>query len=136
VNHEELSELLRSLPRQSASVGFTTRVMARARDRRIRAPQWRFAMATMFVVAIAIISVAGVKITERNERLRLDQLRQEQADLRRELEQLKEISREAEPVVYIGTSGSYDVVVDVPRQNSKVSSTNVPVVFVSSDGAL
>lgn len=135
MNHEELSELLRTLPRESASVGFTTRVVANARDRRSRRPQWRLATATMLVVVIAAVSVIGVKITERNERERMAQLRQEQAAIRKELNQLKEITRDAEPVVYIGASGSYDVVVDV-SPNGKVSSTNVPVVFVSSDGAL
>lgn len=133
MNHEELSKLLRSLPRQSASAGFTTRVVAKARDRRIRRPQWKFVTATMLVVVV--LSIAGVRISERNERARLKELRQEQAEIRKELNQLKEISRDAEPVVYIGTSGSYDVVMDVSR-NGKVSSTNVPVVFVSSDGAL
>lgn len=134
MNHEELSELLRSLPRQPASTGFTTRVVAKARDRRIRRPQWKFVTATM-VVVVVVLSIAGVRISERNERARLNELRQEQAEIRKELNQLKEISRDAEPVVYIGTSGSYDVVMDVSR-NGKVSSTNVPVVFVSSDGAL
>ena len=93
-------------------------------------------MATMLVVALAVISVAGVRLSERHERTRLNQLRHEQAELRKELEQLKAATRESEPVVYIGNSGSYDLVLDVPSQNSKVSSTNVPVVLVSSDGAL
>jgi hypothetical protein len=136
VNHEELSELLRSLPRENASNGFTTRVMAHARERRAERPRWRVAAATALVAIIVMVSVAGVRLAERrDERLRVEKMRAEQVQLRNELELLKEMSKKTDPVVYVGSSGSYDVVLDVSKQK-RVTSTSVPVVFVADDGSL
>ncbi len=133
MNHEELSELLRTLPRETASSGFTSQVMRRTRVRRVEAPRWRLVMATALVAILAMVSVAGVRLVAQRERTA--RIRAEQIDLRRELEQLKAISKDAEPVVYVGSSGAYDVVLDVSKQK-RITSTNVPVILVSDDGSL
>ncbi len=136
MNHEELSELLRTLPRETASTGFTSRVMGRTRTRGAAAPRLRFATATALVAILVMVSVAGARMVEHREtRVRTAKMRAEQLELRKELDQLKAITKQAEPVIYVGSSGAYDVVLDVSKQK-RVTSTSVPIVFLSDDGSL
>lgn len=141
VNHDELSDLLQALPKTDASHGFTTRVIATVTERRrtVAAPRYRFAIAAVLVAMLTTLSVVGTKVVERqHERARLAQLRNERQQIEKELNELKALSKAADPVVYLGSANGVDLVVDVSKvKPAAVTAKEEPVALVvSDDGAL
>ena len=117
----DLGELLRELPREPASAGFTARVVARLpRSEERPFPRQRFAVA-MAALVVALGS-AGVLRQQGLEREALRQARQAEArrtlrEIRSEHErltrQLHEMSQTG--VVYVGGNEDVDLVVDLSR---------------------
>ncbi len=132
MSRDELSDLLQSLPRESASDGFTSRTVARAAERRHAAPHLRAAFA---IVLSAIVLLSGaIGIRRHQQRIRVQQIRAEQQQIRKELEELKTLSNEREPRVFVGSSGSYDIVVGL-KQRSRPAEAPRPVSLqIPADG--
>ncbi len=119
MSHDELTDLLESLPRETVSAGFTARTVARAREAadggRRTAVGFTFRAALAVALMLAIFGGA-LGIRHHREEVRLQRLRAEQEEIRRELDQLKAMSKERDPRVVVGTSGGYAFVLGVqPR---------------------
>lgn len=141
MNHDELSDLLHTLPRTEASHGFTTRVIAKVTERPspMPVPRYRFAIAAVLVAMLTTLSVVGTKVVERqHERARIAQLRNERQQIEKELNELKAMSKAADPVVYLGSANGVDLVVDVSKvKPAAVPAKEEPVALVvADDGAL
>lgn len=140
MSHDELSDLLESLPRETASPGFTARTVACATDASARRQRTtvgftlRAALATVLVLAIFTFGALGIR--HHREEVRLEQLRVEQEQIRKELDQLKAISQERDSRVLVGTSGGYDFVVGVkPRAQWNPGTHPQPVsLHIDNDG--
>jgi hypothetical protein len=123
VSHDELSDLLRSLPREAASIGFTARTVARTGQRH-RSMSLRVAFA-MLLSAIVLLSGA-IGIRRHQGQVRLQQFRAEQREMQKELDELKALASERDPQVFVGSSGSYDFVVGL-KQRSRSAGQPRPV---------
>lgn len=121
----QLSRLLSELPRDEASPYFTAGVLSRIRQRRPvpRAGLWRLALATTFAAAL-LVSGLGLREfrdqhrhwKERQEAIaRLESLEARKQRLEDEIRTLQRLARDAQPVVYLGSTSNLDVVVDLRR---------------------
>ncbi len=124
MSHDELTDLLESLPHQTASRDFTARTLARVGQRRRPRPHLRNAFAIVLSAIVLLSGAIGVRQHER--KVRLHQLRVEQQQIQKELEELKALSSAREPRVFVGSSGSYDFVVGL-KERSRTTSAPRPV---------
>jgi len=111
---ERLDELLKSLPREGASDDFTARVLERIEQPRPRFAQqnrWLAAAAVIFIVVLGGIT-AGRMIEQKREEERLAAVRAAQAEIARELREVKRLSEQVDPVVYLGSGENVDYLVD------------------------
>lgn len=120
MDEERISQLLRSLPREEASPYFTAGVLRRLREGespRRRIPRRVLAaVAAVLVLALAFGAREGWhRYQLRQSRARLAALRAEHEALNTELRALRELAAEARPVVYLGSRGDVDLVVDLAR---------------------
>ncbi len=114
---QQLSDAIRQLPTRGASPGFTRRVLNDLDRGRRRSPRLRFlivAAAAALLLAIGL-QTARVRDASRAERLAAQarSLRAEHETLRRELEQLQRLADEAAPVLYLGATDQFDLVLDL-----------------------
>jgi hypothetical protein len=118
MNPEPLDQLFRSLPREKASELFTERVMARVRARTAEAaaPRRRLALAfaaLALVITTGLVGAAGWRRAQLAEQTDLAAARAEQQRLEIELQQLKEMTAELQPVFYVGSTPRYDYYIDL-----------------------
>lgn len=97
---------MRVLPREKASPAFTSEVLRKvrleeaAREDVRRVPfVWR--MAAGFAMALCIIAVVQVAVVQQQRREHLAELRAEQQKIEAELKAVKEIAKDAEPMVVL-----------------------------------
>ena len=116
---EDIGNLLRKLPKQKASSRFTERVMESLPETPPSVPGWRrpaFAIAAAAVLTIAVSS-AWDHWRERQERVeaaqRVEALRAEYESVQRELEELKFLAAESQPLLRLGGSGRVDFLMDL-----------------------
>ena len=106
---------MRLLPRTSASPAFTSEVMRavrNAREEEGRAPAvWR--LATAFALAAVLLLGVPLVITKQAENARVAVLRAEQQQLEAELEAVKQLAHEAEPMVVLENDDGTRVIMDV-----------------------
>ena len=132
MSHDELSDLLRSLPRQTAARDFTARTLARAGGRQHGFPHLRSVLA---IVVSAILLLSGaIGIRRHQQHVRVQQLRAEQQEIRKELEELKALSNEREPRVLVGSSGSVDFVVGLKRRPRPQGAAQPVSLRIADDG--
>jgi hypothetical protein len=136
MSDEELQGLLRSLPREGASEGFTEGVMARLDE--VRRPLYRdprLALAASLVLAVALWFGIGSWRDARQQ----DHARERVRALRTELEELqKDVSlmRELAPVLYLGGDDEVDLVIDMRRVlGEEQSDVLQPISLEDSSGA-
>lgn len=112
---EELRNLLRSLPRERASNGFTDEVLGRLDV--AKRPFYRQPRCAMAAGLVLILVVAGWFGTGRWQDARqAEQTRQRIQALRTELEQLQKgvtLLRDLAPVLYLGGDEDVDLVIDL-----------------------
>lgn len=120
MNDDDLSHLLKELPRHEASPAFTDRVLARLDEppkgsligtRRGLA----LAAAAMMIVGIWLGAAAWRDRAEQREIQRVRMMRDEYRELEVELEELRTLAREAQPVLDLGGSEQVDFVFDLRR---------------------
>lgn len=103
---------MRSLPRTNASPAFTREVMGRVRtDEGERPLVWR--MAAAFAMAACLIAVVQLAVMQQRQQARTVALRAEQQKLEADLETVKKIARDAEPVVVLENDQGTRVIVDI-----------------------
>ena len=108
---DPLRELMRTLPRASAEQDFTREVLLRLDRRPARRPRLLAAAATLLVGLLALGTFHEVRERQANAR----ELAEEQAAIRKELDELKRMAAEYEPVVYIDGK-EVDYVLDLREQ--------------------
>lgn len=130
MNDDRLKSLLKSLPRQEASPGFTRRVLERLDGGGARGAAgvagWsslRWAMAGAFAVVAAFVAGWAIFVAQPtvapngNAETRRADLRAEHEELMRELESLRREASTTSPMVYLGGTDQLDVVIDLGRKS-------------------
>ena len=117
MNDEDVSRLLRELPREEPSFDFTARVLAKV-DSSSRSGR-RNRASTLAWVGVALLGVVVSQgyFRERYQRskaaARVRELRDEYRELQTELEKLRTLTRELEPVLNLGGTEDVDFVFDL-----------------------
>lgn len=114
MNDIEIGESLRALPRASASPGFTSEVLRRIRQERSVQRQplvWRMAAAVAF--AACLIAAVQIGVMHHGQRQRIAKLRSERIKLAAELEAVKKIAQQTQPVVVFENDDGTRVIVDL-----------------------
>jgi len=111
MNDEDVSRLLRELPREEPSFDFTARVLAKVDSRSRSGRRNRASVLAWAAAALLGIFVSQGYLRERYQRSkaaeRVRELRDEYRELQTELEKLRTLTRELEPVLDLG--GTEDV---------------------------
>jgi anti-sigma-K factor RskA len=104
---------MRNLPRTSASPAFTREVMRNVgrASARPRPMFWRLAAA--FAMAAVVALLVNVAVLQHREQQRTLALRAEQQQLEAELEAVKKIARETEPMVVLENDRGTRVIMDL-----------------------
>ena len=112
MNDSQLGNWMRSLPRTNASPGFTSEVMRKARAGERRAPFfWR--MAAAVAIVFCLVALAQVAFIEQTQRRQQAVLRAEREQLQADLQEVKKIAEEAEPVVVLENDKGARVIMDL-----------------------
>lgn len=124
---ETIRKLLRQLPRETASVGLKTRVMERLSEPRATA-RWSGVLVPALAVVIVAAFVAMPILLERGgrnrqealeaqrqtaSRERVELLQREYRSLERELEDLRMMAAESQPVIGLQGDDQYDYLFDL-----------------------
>jgi hypothetical protein len=117
MNDDDLSKLLTKVPRQMSSSTFTDRVLERVqavggkpRGRRLRV----VAAAGAVLMGLWLgASALGERVERRRNAERIDSMRTEYRALQLELEELRWLASEAEPVLELGSTEQVDIVIDL-----------------------
>jgi hypothetical protein len=118
MSDEDIGRLIRELPRATASTGFSQRVLQKLDDASGR----RRARRRHFVLAITAAAVLAGLVSQDHLRRRLERsralervqaLRDEYQELQREVEKLRALAREADPVLELGGTERVDFVFDL-----------------------
>ena len=116
MNDEDLSQLLRELPREEPSFDFTRRVLAKV-DARSRSGRRSRAVLAWAAAALLGVLLSQGYLRERYQRsraaARVRELRDEYRELQAELEKLRVLTRELEPVLVLGGTEDVDFVFDL-----------------------
>jgi 7-keto-8-aminopelargonate synthetase-like enzyme len=111
---------MRSLPRRNASPAFTTEVMAKIGQGRPAAPfVWRLAAAV--AMAACLVAVLHLAAVHQLERTRTAELRAETRQLGADLEAVKRIASEIEPVVVLEDDRGTRVIMDLASASQPIS---------------
>lgn len=125
MNDQQLSEILRSLPKERAGGDFTAELLARL-EASPPATSSRWSRHRVVLAACLCLALLGGIVgawhwqrvdvqrvdARRQARAELEELRGEQRALERELAELVALTR-SEPVVYLGGSEEVDLVIDL-----------------------
>ena len=123
MNETQLSDLMRNQPRTSASPAFTRKVMlALRRDEKPRPMFWRLAAA--FAMAAVIVALVNVAVLQHRQQQQTLALRAERQKLAAELEAVKKIASEAEPMVVLENDRGTKVIMDLDTAIQPVSQRN------------
>jgi hypothetical protein len=122
MNDEDVSRLLRELPREEPSFDFTARVLARV-DRPRTGRRNRASALAWVGAALLGVALSQGYLRERYERskaaARVRELRDEYRELQAELEKLRILTRELDPVLDLGGTGDVDFVFDLRELASR-----------------
>src|SRR5688572_1683589 len=111
MNETKIGDWMRTLPRATASPAFASEVRRKIRqDERQQPVVWRFAAA--FAMAACLVAVVQLAIAQQERRQKIE-LRAERQKLEAELEAVKKIATEAEPVVVLEDGRGTRVIVDL-----------------------
>ena len=117
MNDVPIGESMRSLPRTSASPAFTREVMQklhaepRRESARPRPLFWR--MAAAFATAACLVAAVQLVAVQQRHNARTLALEAEQRQLEADLEAVKRIARDAEPVVVLENDQGTRVIVEL-----------------------
>jgi hypothetical protein len=131
----ELRDLLRDLPRESASPEFRARLMSRL-DRSDRRARLRRRAAPVLAFAVVLVLIASTAIywswqrrEQRIEQARLDDLELQYKDIAQDFQELQHLVAAAQPVVGIEGSGERGYMVDLPELAKARAEGSVPMAY-------
>ena len=134
-----LRDLLREVPRESASPGFRARVLARLdaaddriRARRRRAPVLAFAAALLLAASTAAVYTWRQRSQAREasiEQARLERIELEYRNIEQDFQELRQMVAAAQPVVGIEGAGERGYLVDLPELAKARTEGSVPVAY-------
>ena len=114
MNDQQLNELFRSLPRQDSSHGFTDAVLSRLDDQTGAETRFPWKAAAVVTLAVLLGGLTGQTLIERQQhRDRLDAFRTEQQRIEQQIEELRGLTSQAESLIYLGSDGDTDYVIDL-----------------------
>jgi hypothetical protein len=103
---------MRSLPRTKTSAGFTSEVMRKVQAGERRAPfVWRMAAALAMVFCFAVI--VQITLVQQAQRRKYADLRAEGQKIQADLQAVKKIAEDTEPVVVLENDHGTRVIVDL-----------------------
>ena len=103
---------MRALPRTNASPAFTPDVLRRVRSAKHERPfVWR--VAAVFAMAACLVAVVQLAVLQQRQRAQTVALRAEQQKLEADLEAVKQIARDTEPVVVLENDQGLRVIMDL-----------------------
>jgi Tfp pilus assembly protein PilN len=114
MNETELRGWMRVLPRAKASPAFTSDVMRnirRASGTRRVPFVWR--LAAGFAMAVCVVAVLQVAAVQNERRQRMAELRAEQQKIEAELQEVKDIASDAEPMFVLENEQGTRVIMDL-----------------------
>jgi hypothetical protein len=112
MNDMQIGGWMRVLPRTKASPAFTADVMRKVRQAEAPRPfVWRAAAA--FAMAVCLVGIVHVALMEHAQRQRFAALRAEQQQIEAELQAVKKIASESEPVVVLEDTEGTRVIMDL-----------------------
>jgi len=103
---------MRVLPRAKASPAFTSEVMRNIRRAEVRRVPLAFRLAAGFAMAACIVAIVNVAVLQHARRERMAELRAEQQKIEAELQAVKEIAVDAEPVFVLENEQGTRVIMD------------------------
>jgi hypothetical protein len=135
MNDEDLSRILRELPREEPSFDFTNRVLARVGGLSTRKLRKRAATLALLGAAVlgAVLSQGYIreKYQQSQAAARVRELRDEYRELQSELEKIRSLTRELEPVLDLGGTQDVEFVFDlrhlVRQRDTRGAAGAVPV---------
>ncbi len=118
LHDEELGRLLKDMSRQRASSDFTDKVLERLAAAPPRRAAWGPRTAWAVAAAVAVGIWAGQMVrSERREQVRaaenLEQMQNEYRELRSELDRLRRLTSDVEPVLELGGTERLDFIFDL-----------------------
>ena len=117
MRNEDVERLLRELPRDQPPADFTDRVLARLDARAARARGRRSSLLAAAAAVAAVVVWTSGYLAERYERSsaaeRVESLRREYRDLRDELDQVRALAEQLEPVLRLGGTEDVEFVFDL-----------------------
>jgi hypothetical protein len=116
MNDEDISRLLERMPRHRASESFTRSVLEKATRPSAEPADFRKLAAAALLVLLGAGGLWSRLSDNRREQETLRALQAEKEDIRREIEELKQLTRPYQPYIEI-PSDRVDFVIDVSREN-------------------
>ncbi len=133
MSEENLGNLLRSLPREKASEGFTDSVMSRLEEgRKSLVFQPRFALAASILLIVAVWIGADRWLAMQQEEQTNDRIH----TLKTEIEKIQgdiRLLRDLAPVLYLGGNEDVDFVLDLGKAAREKGDGVTPISFEGSD---
>ena len=115
MNDTRLGDSMRALPRVKASPAFTHEVMRKVRRQEACAQDrplvWRVAAA--FAMAVCLVAVVQLAVMQQRHRARTLALRAEQQRIAADLDAVKKVAEQAEPVVVLENDNGTRVIMDL-----------------------
>ena len=114
MNDEQLNELLKQLPRHDSSSGFTGRVLARVDETRNRTAMFPWAAAAALISTVTVAGLTGhYFIEQQQQRQKVEAFRAEKQKIVLELQELKRLAEQSDPVFYLGGNEDAEYVIDL-----------------------
>jgi hypothetical protein len=130
MNDDDLRRAFRELPRHHASPRFEAEVAARLSEPIEESRPLRLVYATAALMLVILgAGVIGHLNDTRREEARIQAIRAEQEAIRAELEELKRLTDEVDPVVYIDGGDGIDFLIDpTPDSQARPAKNTLPQV--------
>jgi hypothetical protein len=118
MNETELRGWMRLLPREKASPAFTSEVLRKVRREEaaredVRRVPFVWRMAAGFAMAVCIVAIVQLAVAQHERREHIAALRVEQQKIEAELQAVKEIAKDAEPMVVLENDRGTRVIMDL-----------------------
>jgi Tfp pilus assembly protein PilN len=113
MNETELRGWMRHLPRAKASPAFTSEVMRNIRRTETKRVPMVWRMAAGLAMAVCLIAVVQISTMQYERRAHMAELRAEQQRIEAELQAVKKIAKDAEPVFVLENENGTRVIMDL-----------------------
>lgn len=118
MSDEDIGNLIREIPRAGASADFTGRALQRLEEiesHRHRRPRWSAGALAAAALFLAFVSQGYLRrrLEQSKTAERVQALRDEYRELQVELEKLRALAREVEPILELGGTEKVDFVFDL-----------------------